>query len=149
MLAGIGFKPFDSRIVTIYNQSNSDLINVHVNFMQCKDHFEILTAPDTTGAIVNSTIQKFGNNEAITVNYGRINRKGNEPYLAQIIYYGNEASKCVITVDAERNNGVSARGEEVKSIQDRIQNDYTDSQEIRHYFDIAWKFAISLCIIYQ
>jgi hypothetical protein len=148
MLAGMGFKPFDSLTVSIYNQSDRDLLNTRVNFMGCKNHFEILTLPDATGSVGNSMLKDHGSDEAITINYGRIARRNVQSYMAEIVYYGEDASKCVITVDADRDNGVAARGEEVRSIQDRVNQSYADSSERSKYFELAWKLVVSVCIIY-
>ncbi len=145
--AGFGLIPYDQLTVDIYNQSDNDLRNVRVNFSECKGHYEVKTYPDATGSIGS---QSLLNNQAdtLTVNYGNISRKDIESYLTKIVYYGDDASKCIVSVNADLKNGMAARGEEVQSITEHVVKDAMESYNRNSKFDMLWKFIMAVVLFY-
>jgi hypothetical protein len=68
--------------------------------------------------------------------------------MTTVTYYGSEASKCTVSVYADRKNGTAAKGELVHSIRERNFKEWQQSDDRNKYFDLTWRLLVSGFLIY-
>lgn len=141
MLAGIGFKPFDSKKVIIANLTNhKDLHNIKVTFIGCVGFDSFETYPDKFGSIDN---KDKTNTDTVTIQYPKLSASPHG-YIrnAYITYYGADTSNCEADVDIELNDGTTARGKKVLDTNEYIKDQYATESKYESLGEFLFKFIV-------
>lgn len=147
MASGIGYKPFDAMTVRIGNLTQSELRNIRVSFIGCKELNSFTTYPDPYGD-PEGELKKLIGKDSVTIRYDRIPPSPEKVVnLAYVIFYGADASECKPTVSVETSKGQIAVGkrENVDTyITDRAWERYRKEKRD----NIIFKICIALFFLY-
>lgn len=144
MLSGIGFKPMDSKRVSIVNLAQSDLTNIRVHFRGCSGYDSYHTYPDALGSSQNRILADFKKEDTVTIRYDRINFSSPQ---ASIVFYGADASNCTPLVEVQLANGDTAIGKET-NLDTFFEEQRSAQRSIERFSDMALKIFSIGAILY-
>lgn len=149
MLAGAGFKPMDKKSVQILNVSKQDLKNIRVYFSGCVGFDSYETWPDTFVSAENKAITQSQPNSMVTIRYDSLPRSPDRGYRqAYVTFYGEDASNCKTTIEAELGKGGNAIGKET-NIESYLTDTSWDQHGKENRQDLAFKLFLAGAVLYM
>lgn len=149
MLSGIGFHPTESSKVQILNVADQELRNIRVHFFDCDGFDTYETWPDSMGSINNPSRNGPKPAGQVTLRYDKLAPSADRSNsMAQIVYYGDDTSKCKPTVEAELADGRVAIGKKAP-LQEYVNESSWDRYKKEQRVDFFFKLFLSLAVLYM